>query len=186
MMSAVGGTWQACPCSTCSHAVKPPSWGMLVYRPTTSISKRTPGGAVARIQFWKGNPSWRRVCMMVVQRRMALSAGPQTRLFALWGIGWNSQLVSLVDCRGSCGFGAKCRNVPLLPLSPPGPALLKMQQLFHHFSCNTTRTYLTNNCEHECGPIVPVGVDPTGTFGLRLASMATFDAYGQITKATWP
>ena len=45
----------------------------------------------------------------------------------------------------------------------------------------TTRTYLANNRERERGPIVSVGVDPTGTSWQRLA---TFDVYDQITIAT--
>ena len=51
-----------------------------------------------------------------------------------------------------------------------------MLRFFRHFS--TTRTYLTDNRERERGPIVSVGVDPTGTFLLRLA---TFNVYDQIT-----
>ena len=55
---------------------------------------------------------------------------------------------------------------------------LKILRFFHHFS--TTRTYLTDNHERERGPIVSVGVDPTGTFWPRLA---TFDVFDQITIA---
>ena len=40
---------------------------------------------------------------------------------------------------------------------------LKVLRFFRHFS--TTRTYLGDNRERERGPIVSVGVDPTGTFG---------------------
>ena len=39
---------------------------------------------------------------------------------------------------------------------------LKIVRFFRHFS--TTRTYLDDNRERERGPIVSVGVDPTGTF----------------------
>ena len=56
---------------------------------------------------------------------------------------------------------------------------LKILQFFRHFS--TTRTYLGDNCARERGPIVSVGVDPTGTFWSRLA---TFHVYDQITIAT--
>ena len=56
---------------------------------------------------------------------------------------------------------------------------LKILRFFRHFS--TTRTYLDDNRERERGPIVSVGVDPTGTFWSRLA---TFHVYDQITIAT--
>ena len=56
---------------------------------------------------------------------------------------------------------------------------LKILRFFRHFS--TTRTYLADNRERERGPIVSVGVDPTGTFWPRLA---TFHVYDQITIAT--
>ena len=54
-----------------------------------------------------------------------------------------------------------------------------MLQLFRHF--NTTRPYRIDDCEREHGPIVSVGVDPTGPFGRRLA---TFDLHSQIDIAT--
>ena len=56
---------------------------------------------------------------------------------------------------------------------------LKILRFFRHFS--TTRTYLGDNRERERGPIVSVGVDPTGTFWPRLT---TFDVHAQITIAT--
>ena len=56
---------------------------------------------------------------------------------------------------------------------------LKILRFFRHFS--TTRTYHGDNRERERGPIVSVGVDPTGTFWSRLA---TFHVYDQITIAT--
>ena len=52
---------------------------------------------------------------------------------------------------------------------------LKILRFFRHFS--TTRTYLSDNRERERGPIVSVGVDPTGTFWWRFA---TFHVNDQI------
>ena len=56
---------------------------------------------------------------------------------------------------------------------------LKILRFFRHFS--TTRTYLGDNRERERGPIVSVGVAPTGTFWSRLA---TFHVYDQIRPIT--
>ena len=56
---------------------------------------------------------------------------------------------------------------------------LKILRFFRHFS--TTRTYHGDYRERERGPIVSVGVHPTGTFW---PGLATFDVHDQITIAT--
>ena len=52
-----------------------------------------------------------------------------------------------------------------------------MLRFFRHLS--TTRTYLDDNRERERGPIVSVGVNPTGTFWPRLAM---FEVYNMVQR----
>ena len=80
----------------------------------------------------------------------------------------------------SCSSVGWHRNESLCTISKEKTRrALKILRFVRHFSA--TRTYLDDNREHERGPIVSVGVDPTGTFWSRLA---TFHVSDQITIAT--
>ena len=79
-----------------------------------------------------------------------------------------------------CSSAGCHRNESLCTISKKETqCALNILPFFRHLS--TTRAYLADNRERERGPIVSVGVDPTGTFWSRLA---TFHVYNQITITT--